>query len=650
MQTSSEQLSDLFSNSTHSLITSAHKQANKPAVKTYLLSRGRDSLKGVKDVFAELQKDTSCFGWALLDKNLNILYSAGNPHSVIEAFEHFQPHRSTHGLIGKIYSVDNTICFPVIALISAHQNTIGYLIKWRRLQTRASTVDQISKIIGSDAKFYIGNTDGTLWTNFIGPIPPPSVDSTNCNILQYSRSGNSFLATSCLIANSQWRVLVESPKSRLLQTSNNYLYWLVVSAFILILAGITIGLIMSRNISRPLTQLANAASGIASGDHSLLPISVDRKDEVGELARSFNVMSAQLQRSKHELETEARNYRLVFEKNPLPMWVVSFPSLDIMDVNLAALHHYGYSKNEFVKMNSRDIRPPEDVDKFVGSVLVDLNGAQHRATWRHKKKDGSIILVDVYANDIIYEGKAARIVLANDVTEKVNAEAAILQQRLMQQKIITETTILVQEKEREEIGKELHDNINQILTSTKLYLELAKNGDKDLLVNALSRSYNNINLVIGEIRKLSKQLVKPGFDTSLKESLADMTEELQAIGSMKINFDCHRFTEEIVDGSTKLMIYRVVQEQLNNILKHAAASRVDIELYTVAENVYLTVKDNGIGFDKNVKSRGIGLRNIDHRVKFHKGHVQIESTPGAGCTLRVSVPLKREILATEKAE
>ena len=649
LQTSSQQLSDLLSGNTQNLLAASYKHANKPAIKAFVLSQGKDSANGVKAVFDEMQQDSSIIGWALLDTNLNFLYATGTPNheSLTATFQKFRPTKSEPGVLGRLYNIGDSICFPVIAVISENNQPIGYLAKWRYLQTRSSTVDQIAKLIGSEAKFYIGNMDGTLWTNFIRPIPAPSADSTNCTILQYSRSGNSFLATSCLIANSQWRVLVESPKSRLLQTANNYLYRLIVSALLLIIAGMAIGLLMSRNISKPLVQLTSAASRIAAGDHSNLPVSIERWDEVGKLARSFNAMSAQLQQSKNELETEANNYKLLFEKNPLPMWIVSMPALDFIDVNHAALRHYGYSKDEFLRLNSRDIRPPEEVEKFIESVQVDLNGSQHRATWQHKKKDGTVILVDVFANDIVYKGKPARIVLANDITEKVKAEAAILKQRLMQQKIITETTILVQEKEREEIGKELHDNINQILTSTKLYLELAKNGNTELLVNAVSRSYNNINLVIGEIRKLSKQLVRPAFDTSLEESLRDMTEELQAIGPLKIGFCCQGFNENLVDESLKLMIYRVVQEQLNNVLKHADATRVDIALYTDSENVYLTVKDDGIGFDTSVKQRGIGLRNIDHRVKFHKGSVVIESTHGEGCTIRICAPFRKESLATE---
>jgi signal transduction histidine kinase len=98
------------------------------------------------------------------------------------------------------------------------------------------------------------------------------------------------------------------------------------------------------------------------------------------------------------------------------------------------------------------------------------------------------------------------------------------------------------------------------------------------------------------------------------------------------------------------MIYRVVQEQLNNILKHAAATEVRITLKTDEENIYLVIIDNGVGFDMDKKSRGIGLRNIDNRVSFHKGIVSICSSPGKGCAIEISVPLTNEVGSHELHE
>ena len=342
---------------------------------------------------------------------------------------------------------------------------------------------------------------------------------------------------------------------------------------------------------------------------------------------------------REELEKKAQNYKLLFERNPMPMWIISEQTLDVMDVNDAAVDHYGYSRQEFLKLNSTDLRPAEDIEKYIGSI-DHRDQREYRGIWRHKKKDGSVIMVDVITDSIIYQEKAARLILSNDVTEKLNAEAELVSHRIMQQKLITEAAIQVQEKEREEIGKELHDNINQILASTKLYLELALDGNLETLGEAVSKSYQNVTFIIEEIRRLSKKLVPPSLDTTLAEATRDLIDEIQAIAPLKISLKTD-LDEKLLNENIKLMIYRIVQEQINNILKHAAASRVEIKIGTDLKKLDLVITDNGVGFDTNKKSKGIGLRNIENRVRFYNGITHVISHPGKGCCLEISIPMQK---------
>src|SRR6185369_15994277 len=238
--------------------------------------------------------------------------------------------------------------------------------------------------------------------------------------------------------------------------------------------------LMSRQISEPLRKLTGAASELAAGNYSSI-VQVDRHDELGKLARAFNAMAIRVRNSQKELGNKAQNYKLLFESNPMPIWIVTNSNLMIIDVNEAAINHYGYSREEFIKLKSTDLRPEEDVEKYLASISRESTAKNNRGIWRHKKKDGTVIMVDVITDDIMYQDKPAKLVLANDITEKLKAEAELVRHRIMQQEIITETTIQVQEKEREELGKELHDNINQILASTKLYLEIARRGNTEML-------------------------------------------------------------------------------------------------------------------------------------------------------------------------
>jgi PAS domain S-box-containing protein len=649
IQTLSLQLSTMLGSSAGNLVTTTYIQVNKPSVEAYLLSGKKDSVQEVEKLFIDLLKDSSYRQVDLISPDHKLVLRSSKKTAIsvpVDSLLQSNSNKTDSGYVGKIYAFGDSLYYPVITDIEQSNSRIGYLVKWRILQAKSGAVDRLSQLMGTDARLYIGNADGSVWTDMIKTVKaPPSANG----LIEYDRSGETWFASIYPIANSKWLVSIEFPKNRILKTAQTFLYWLIMAGSIFLVIGIFFAWLMSRNISNPLVQLTKATSEIASGNFSS-QVFVNRLDELGKLARSFNSMSVQLQNSRHELQQKAENYQLLFENNPVPMWIMSKNNFSIIDVNKAAIDHYGYSKEEFLKLTSLDLRPKEDIQKFRESVTKASRGINKHEIWRHKKKDGTLIMVDVISNDIEYKDQQARLVLSNDVTEKLRAEAELVRHRIMQQQIIAETTILVQEKEREEIGKELHDNINQILASTKLYLELAKNGNNDLLPDAIAKSCDNINLAIGEIRHLSKQLVRPAFDTSLVDSLRDLSQELRVITPIDIMFIAEDFKEKQVEDTVKLMIYRVVQEQLNNILKHAAATEVRITLKTDEENIYLVIIDNGVGFDMDKKSRGIGLRNIDNRVSFHKGIVSICSSPGKGCAIEISVPLTNEVGSHELHE
>jgi two-component system sensor histidine kinase UhpB len=273
--------------------------------------------------------------------------------------------------------------------------------------------------------------------------------------------------------------------------------------------------------------------------------------------------------------------------------------------------------------------------------ITEENRLRHSsAIRRHKKKDGTIIMMDIIAHDVLYENNPARLVLANDVTEKLQVEAELANQQALQQKLITETSIQVQEREREEIGKELHDNISQILATAKLYLQHAMKKD-DLHSELLEKSQEYITLAIEESRKLSHTLIAPSLgEITLIDAIRDLIGDIHFTTSLRLELNTGNFNEEGINKNIKLMFYRVVQEQINNIMKHSGAQHATIELRATAEYLLLTIRDDGIGFDTQKTPGGIGLRNISNRARFYDGSIRIISAPGKGCTLEVIIPVK----------
>jgi two-component system sensor histidine kinase UhpB len=256
-----------------------------------------------------------------------------------------------------------------------------------------------------------------------------------------------------------------------------------------------------------------------------------------------------------------------------------------------------------------------------------------------------------YAVNIMKEGAADYILkdrlqrLPNAIwnaIEKMEMEARLSNQIILQKKLIAETGIQAQEQVRESIGTELHDNINQVLATSKLYLEHAIRKE-ELNSTILRKSLDTIVLAIEQIRQLSHSLVAPSLgDVTLVSALSELIGNIHLTKSVQLELIVNDFDEKFADKKMKLMFYRIVQEQINNILKHSKAKNVFVHLSTTKNQHVLMVRDDGMGFDTTKKTKGIGFRNIKNRVDFYDGTVTIISSPGKGCTLEVAIPIKQQ--------
>jgi PAS domain S-box-containing protein len=130
----------------------------------------------------------------------------------------------------------------------------------------------------------------------------------------------------------------------------------------------------------------------------------------------------QIQRALEDRESQ---YRHLFEQNPLPMMIIDPVSMKLLNVNQAAVIHYGYEKDEFLSLTIENLRPPEDVEEALVAIRSLRSPAEKMGVFRHLKKDGALILVDVISHEINYEGQKARLALCNDVTDQIQARKAL---------------------------------------------------------------------------------------------------------------------------------------------------------------------------------------------------------------------------------
>jgi PAS domain S-box-containing protein len=313
--------------------------------------------------------------------------------------------------------------------------------------------------------------------------------------------------------------------------------------------------------------------------------------------------------------------------------------LDIIGVNESAIKHYGYSREEFLKLNARDLRPEEDVPYFLQEVSKMKSGINNTRTWRHKKKDGTVINVEIFSHEIVYEGRRVWLGLSNDITEKVRAEAMV-KKSLDDIRQLTEHIQKVREEERAHIAREIHDELGQQLTVLKMDVSwLNKKLQSDPAVaDRLNELTTMLDGTVKTVRRISSEL-RPSLldDLGLVATMDWHLKEFGKRTGIETFFDepdSIHISNNITTG-----LYRIFQESLTNVARHAEASKVYVSLTQTADELLLKVQDNGKGFDKEkvANKRTLGILGMKERAEMMGGNYSISSELGKGTTVVISI-------------
>ncbi|CAN5622382.1 hypothetical protein BH11BAC3_BH11BAC3_18590 [soil metagenome] len=323
-----------------------------------------------------------------------------------------------------------------------------------------------------------------------------------------------------------------------------------------------------------------------------------------------------------------------------------------MDISTQMIYHSD-TFNAFTGYGKNDIEPtldwffekihPEDKKRIKSNIdnCLKNNITHWENEYRFKMADGSYRNLLDKALAIYEEGKLTRVIGAmQDITERKKMEAQLVADQVQQQKMVNQVIIQAQETERNRISGELHDNVNQLLTSAKLHICVAKNrmeGESELL----DKANQYLLMAVEEIRNLSKTLNSSVITNGgLLKSINEIGANMLLLKNIRLAV---YIEEEVLDKMSlnqQMTVYRIIQEQSNNILKYAETKDVVISLKIINNNFELIISDSGKGFDKNKqKATGIGLINIFNRVDAYNGNVEIITSPGNGCTLLINFPI-----------
>lgn len=470
------------------------------------------------------------------------------------------------------------------------------------------------------------------------------------------------------------------------------------------------------------------------------------------------------------LEAKARqkegSFRLLFANNPQPMWVYDQETLAFLEVNDAAVAHYGYSREEFLNMTIMDIRPPQDRVRLREHLARPRGGLSEPSVWQHWTKNGRVIQVEIRAHALEFVGRQASLVVALDVTERQQMENALRESERRFRQIAenieevfylndsqkretfyvspayekiwgrsvqslyekpdsfleaihpddraqvvdsfvvqragqpTEVTyrvirpegsvrwvrsrafpvwsergelvriaglaeditafkwqegelrrlaqqlVAVQELERRQIARELHDEIGQTLTSLSLSLEmLGRNTavSTPTLTTEIAALQEILQALMKRVRQISLDL-RPAMldDLGLLPALRWLLNQYTERTGIRVDFRQSGLEKVRANQELNTAVYRIIQESLTNIARHAQVTEAVVDLWANDEKLIVQISDEGQGFDitqLNQERLAVGLLGMRERARTLGGDFLIESSHGRGTQVVAEIPL-----------
>ena len=528
--TLSTQLSGLFGQTFQAFLQTARQAANHEDLRAYLMTGSPEDRLAALQTMQAFKSDTSNMNATLFDvdkKPLLYVIKDNLKEKVPQDLSLLSQKIPDAGFIGNLYQEGDHLYFPVVHSVKEGKNVIGYLLRWRKLSTSSQGVQVFSQLLGSGAILYVANQNGSVWTDLVNPITPPKELLNKGNgVFDFNGKNGSSIGALQNIQHTPWILTVVFTRADLLAAPNRFLRWLVIAGMLFTAIGSFIAWIMSRNLTRPLKNLTDASSALASGDYNAI-VPVDRRDEMGKLARAFNAMSGKIR--------------------------------------------------------------------------------------------------------VAHDSLAKQVTETGQMNEQLRDLSAHLQN--------------IREEERIHIAREMHDELGQLLTGFKMDVISVKRklgtGTDANILKKLDAMESASDEAIKFVRKLSAEL-RPSLldDLGLIAALEWHSHEFENRYNIRVIFQ-----SEMADISIPPLIatgiFRIFQESLTNIARHAKAHQVRSSLRVNAGLLKLQIIDDGKGFDTTAQRKTLGLLGMKERAIMIGGDLQLESLPGRGTTVTVTVPVQQ---------
>jgi PAS domain S-box-containing protein len=380
-------------------------------------------------------------------------------------------------------------------------------------------------------------------------------------------------------------------------------------------------------------------------------------------------------RAEELLQDSEERHRKLFDNNPHPTWVFDRRTLRFLSVNAAAVRKYGYSSDEFLAMTIKDIRPPEDVPVLVESVGAIRNGHERVGIWRHRRKDGTVIDVEITSYALNFEGRDAEVVVAVDITQRKRDEAekrkfmdslAASNHELELRNREVERATQLKSKFLASMSHELRTPLNAIVGFSELLAEQTAgqlNDKQKRFVSHIKQGSAHLLQLINDILDLSKieagQLELRREDFQVKDALPEVLSTIRPLAMTKNTQVQHKLETDRAVYADRVRFKQILYNLLSNAVKFTPmGGRIDIDCLEIENFVCISVTDTGIGIraeDQAVvfeefrqvegntgapsEGTGLGLAITKRLVEQQGGKISLESETGKGSRFTFTLPI-----------
>lgn len=368
-------------------------------------------------------------------------------------------------------------------------------------------------------------------------------------------------------------------------------------------------------------------------DITIKPMNYEGKDAVIMLV--YDITKEEIY--KRELIKSEEKYRSLFDNSPLPYLIINPASEKIWDANQTAKKLFNITSNQFKDINLEFFFSDSEKYKYKELLNTVYEKGYSTVDTLCPVGNGELLNMSISANFVDYEGFKALLVTFSDTTEQKRTDEKILN-----------SIIDGGDMERERIARELHDGVGQYLTASMLNLRSVAKSIDTLPENRQNQFITASELIekaTEDIRSMAHNLMpKTIADFGLATAVHTLAKSVTDITPIQIKFYTNldeniRFSKQI-----EINIYRIIQEALNNIVKHSNAALANVQLMNYVDEIIITIEDNGSGFEQSMikNSDGIGLKNIQNRVTSLSGSLDINSgnKNKRGTELTITIPKK----------